>query len=95
MSPLKAFILSALLSPALARFPLARRVSPAPRDLECVEDDVYTLFHDATASWLDPWCSSYLSIQDVPSTSNAYSAQTYGVLVLSVKSILNRITVLL
>ena len=65
------FLSALLFAPALARFDLARR-------LVCTQDDVYSLFHSATPSWIDPWCSSYIGLTDVQSTSNAYTNQLYG-----------------
>lgn len=72
MFSLNSFIVLAFLSvPTFARYGLQRR-------LVCTQDDLYTMFHNAPPDDIDPWCSSYIGLGDVQSTSNAYTMRTYA-----------------
>jgi len=78
-SSLKALVLFAFLYvPGLARFGLQRR-------LVCTQDDLYTMFHNAPPEDIDYWCSSYIGLSDIQSSSNAYTVRTYANPPLNVK----------
>lgn len=71
-SSLEALVFFAFLSvPGLARSGLQRR-------LVCTQDDLYTMFHNAPPKNIDSWCSSYIGLEDVQSSSYAYTVRTYA-----------------